>query len=156
MPSPVPEGYGSITPYLNVHDADAAIDYYQRAFGATEVFRMPDDSGRIMHAEIQIGDSRVMMADEFEEWGNRGPRALGGASSAIMLYVEDVDEVFARALEAGATEIMPVQDQFYGDRSGMLEDPFGHVWTIATHKESLTAEEMERRHQEWREQQRAT
>lgn len=117
---PIPEGYHTLTPYLTVHDTPAAIDFYRRAFGATELRRMSHPDGKIIHAEVQIGDSKLMLADEFEEWGNAGPRTLGGASGSLMLYVEDVDSVFARALKEGGRQVMAVEDQFYGDRSGML------------------------------------
>jgi PhnB protein len=150
--SHVPTGYSTLTPYITVHDAAAAIDYYVRAFGATEIMRMPAPGGKVMHAEVKIGDSHLMLADEFEEWGNRGPRALGGASGSLMMYVEDADAAFDRAIAEGATPVMPVQDQFYGDRSGMLEDPFGHRWTVAMQKEVLTEEEIARRAAQWMEE----
>ena len=142
---PIPEGYHTVTPYLYVRGAAAAIDFYKRAFGAAELFRMAGPDGCIMHAEIKIGNSPIMLADEFPEMGARGPQSLGGVSSSILLYVEDVDARFARAVEAGARVQRPVKDQFYGDRSGTLEDPFGHVWTLATHTEDVTSAEMERR-----------
>jgi PhnB protein len=142
---PVPDGYHSITPYLIVAGAAQAIEFYQRAFGASELMRMPDAKGRISHAEIQIGDSRVMLADEHPEMGYRGPRTLGGTAVSILLYVPDVDAVFDRAINAGGKSRRAVADQFYGDRMGTLEDPFGHVWTIGTHKEDLSSEEMKRR-----------
>ncbi len=139
---PIPEGYHSVTPYLIIKGASAAIDFYKRAFGATELFRMPDPGGKgIMHAEIKIGDSPIMLADEQPQM-YRGPQSLGGTPVSLMLYVDDVDTVFPRALSAGAKEVKPVQDQFYGDRSGTLTDPFGHLWTIATHKRDVSSEEM--------------
>lgn len=151
-----PEGYHSVTPYLIVDGAAEAIDFYKRAFGAEELFRMPmpvpsDAAGgveggeRIAHAEIRIGDSPVMLADEHPEMDLLGPEARGGATASLMIYVEDADAVFEQAMDAGAAEEKPVQDQFYGDRSGTLIDPFGHRWTIATHIEDVAPEEMERR-----------
>jgi PhnB protein len=142
--SPVPSGYHSVTPYLVVDDAAAAIDFYREAFGATEVMRMPMGN-RIGHAEIKIGDSHVMLADEFPDQGHLGPRKRGGTSVSLMLYLADVDGAFERAIRAGATEERPVQDQFYGDRSGTLTDPFGHQWTLATHVEDVDPAEMQRR-----------
>jgi PhnB protein len=141
----VPEGYRTATPYLIVKGAAEAIDFYKRAFGATEMLRMADPQGRVGHAEIKIGDSVIMLADEHPAMGYRGPRSLGGSSVSILLYVEDVDKVFERAVKAGANGQRPVMNQFYGDRSGTLEDPFGHVWTVATHVEDVPAEEMKRR-----------
>lgn len=140
----VPDGYHSVTPYLAIDGAAEAIDWYVKALGASEVLRMEHD-GRIGHAEIRIGDSHVMLADEAPELGHLGPRTRGGATASFMIYLDDVDAAFARAIEAGATEQRPVQDQFYGDRSGTLIDPFGHVWTIATHVEDVSPEEMEQR-----------
>jgi PhnB protein len=142
---PFPDGYHTATPYLIINGAAAAIDYYRRAFGATEVVRMADAQGRIAHAEIRIGDSMVMLADEHHEMGYRGPATLGGTTVSIVLYVPDVDVVFERAIEAGGKSRQPVTDQFYGDRMGTLVDPFGHVWTVGTHTEDLSPEEMKRR-----------
>ncbi len=142
---PIPEGYRTATPYLIVQGAAEAIDFYKRAFGATEMLRMADPQGRVGHAEIRIGDSVIMLADEHPGMGYRGPRALGGSSVSILLYLEHVDTVFERAVKAGARALRPVTDQFYGDRSGTLEDPFGHVWTIATHVEDVPPEELKRR-----------
>src|SRR3954447_18496167 len=142
---PVPDGYSTVTPYLIIDGAAAAIDFYRRAFGAEELVRMPMQGGRVGHAEIQIGDSRVMLADEFPEMDARGPKSRGGTAVTILLYVNDCDAVFGRAVAAGAKVRKAMQDQFYGDRSGTLEDPFGHVWTVATHKEDVTPEEMRRR-----------
>ena len=142
---PIPEGYHSITPYLIVNGAANALDFYKQAFGAQELFKMADPSGKIGHAEIKIGDSPIMLADEFPEMGFRGPQTLGGSTVSILLYVEDVDEVFNRAIAAGGTLLKPLKDEFYGDRSGTLTDPFGHVWTVATHKEDVAPEEMEER-----------
>ena len=140
-----PEGYRTATPYLIVKGAADAIEFYKRAFGATEMLRMADPKGRVGHAEIRIGDSVIMLADEHPTMGYRGPHALGGSSVSILLYLEDVDAVYARAVRAGAKPLRPVANQFYGDRSGTLEDPFGHVWTIATHVEDVPPEELKRR-----------
>ena len=145
MAKPIPEGYHSVTPYLIIKGATQAIDFYKKAFGATELFRMPAPGGKIGHAEIKIGDSPIMLADEFPEMGHKSPQTLGGSPISIMIYVTDVDTVFNQAIAAGGKEQRPVKDQFYGDRSGTLEDPFGHVWHVATHKEDVSPEEMERR-----------
>ncbi len=142
---PIPEGYHTLTPYLIVKGAAAALDFYARALGARELVRMADPSGKVGHAEMKIGDSPFMLADEFPEMGAVAPRAGGGHSVSFLVYVPDVDAAFARALAAGAKAVRPVQDQFYGDRSGTLEDPFGHQWTLATHVEDVSPEEMERR-----------
>lgn len=142
--NPVPEGYRSVIPYLVVDDAAAAIDFYVEVFGAREVMRM-EMEGRIGHAELAIGDSHVMLADEHPEMGYRGPKAFGGSAASIMVYLPDVDAVFARATAAGGTAEREVQDQFYGDRSGTFVDPFGHRWIVATHVEDVAPEEMERR-----------
>jgi PhnB protein len=141
----IPDGYHSVTPYLIIKGAAAAIDFYKRAFGATELMRMASPDGRIGHAEIKIGDSAIMLADEHPQMGYRSPQSLGGAGVSMMVYVERVDDVFKRTVEMGAKELQPVQDQFYGDRSGTLQDPFGHTWTIATHMEDIPPEEMRRR-----------
>jgi PhnB protein len=143
--SAIPDGYRSVTPYLIVKDAAAAIEFYKHVFGATEMLRMADAHGRVGHAEIKIGDSVVMLADEHPQMGYRSPSSLGGSSVSILLYLEDVDAVFASALKAGATAQREVSDQFYGDRTGTLKDPFGHVWTVATHVEDVAPEEMQRR-----------
>lgn len=142
-----PPGYSSITPYLVVEDAAAAIAFYQKAFGAKEVMRLEHD-GRVGHAEISIGDSKLMLSDEWPEWGYQSAKKIGGTPVSLMLYVDDVDAVFARAVAAGAEERMPVADQFYGDRTGNLTDPFGHQWTVGTHKEDVAPEEMDRRFRE--------
>ncbi len=142
---PIPEGYATVTPYLITSGAARAIDFYVKAFGATELMRFVDPKGHIGHAEIRIGDSRVMLADEFPDHGARSPRAVGGTPVFIHLYVEDVDGFTARATAAGAKVIRPVQDQFYGDRSATLEDPFGHVWNVATHVEDVSEDELKRR-----------
>jgi PhnB protein len=142
---PIPEGYHSVTPYLIIRGAAAAIDFYKKAFGATELFRFPTPDGKIGHAEIKIGDSPIMLADESTEMGYKSPSALGGTPVSLMIYLDDVDTVFNRAVEAGATVREAVQDKFYGDRNGTVTDPFGHNWHIATHKEDVSPEEMERR-----------
>ena len=148
---PIPDGYHSVTPYLIVNGGAKAIDFYKRAFGAKELGRMEMPGGRIGHAEIQIGDSRIMLADEFPEMDARGPEALGGSPVGLMIYVNDVDAQFRQAIAAGGKEIRPVVDQFYGDRSGTLADPFGHKWTISTHKEDVSSEELDKRFAEWSE-----
>jgi len=145
MAKPIPDGYHSVTPYLIINGAADALEYYKKAFGATELFRMPAPEGKIGHAEIKIGDSPIMLADEFPEMGYKSPKSLGGSPVSIMIYVDDVDTVFKQAVDAGGKEQRPIKDQFYGDRSGTLEDPFGHVWHVATHKEDISPEEMERR-----------
>jgi PhnB protein len=142
---PIPEGYHSLTPYLIVDGAAKAIDFYKRAFGAVELFRMDGPDGRVGHAEIKVGDSPIMLADVNPQMNARDPRALGGSPIHLVLYVEDVDAVYARAVEAGAKATRPVADQFYGDRSGGVEDPFGYTWWIATHIEDVSHEEMQRR-----------
>jgi len=142
---PIPEGYHSVTPYLIIKGAADAIEFYKKAFGATELFRFPAPDGKIGHAEIKIGDSPIMLADEFAEMGYKGPQVLGGAPVSLMIYLEDVDAVFNRAVEAGASVKEAVQDKFYGDRTGTLTDPFGHVWHVATHKEDVSMVEMEER-----------
>lgn len=141
---PIPEGYHTATPYLIVHDAAAAIDFYKQAFGAVEHHRM-EERGHIGHAEIRIGDSPIMLADEHPEISALGPASLGGSPVGILLYVKDVDAVFKRAVAAGATVERPLADQFYGDRMGGVKDPFGHRWYIATHVENVSREEMQRR-----------
>lgn len=139
-----PEGYHTVTPYLLIDGAAAAIDFYRRAFGAVELMRLGDDA-QIGHAEIRIGDSVLMLADASTDAFGRCPQALGATSVGLMVYVPDVDARFAQALAEGATEVRPVVDQFYGDRSGMLRDPFGHIWTLATHVEDLTPEQIDER-----------
>ena len=141
---PIPEGYHSVTPYLIVSGAADALEYYKKAFGAIELFRMAHGD-KIGHAEIKIGDSPLMLADEMPEMGYRSPKSLGGTPVSIMIYVEDVDTIYKQAIDAGGTEVKALQDQFYGDRSGTLTDPFGHVWTIATHKEDVSEDEMTKR-----------
>ena len=143
--SPIPEGYHSVTPYLVVDGAAEAIRWYGQAFGATEMLRLPMPGDRIGHAEIRIGDSVVMLADEWPDMDIVGPKTRGGPTSSLMIYVEDSDSVFARAMEAGAVQERPVETQFYGDRSGTLIDPFGHRWTISTHVEDVPEDELQRR-----------
>lgn len=143
--NPIPEGYRSITPYLVIKGATAAIDYYKKVFGATERMRMDAPGGTIGHAELEIGNSVVMLADEFPQMGHRSPKTLGGTPVSILLYTENVDAVFKRALDAGAKQVRPVENQFYGDRMGTLEDPFGHLWSVATHVEDVAPDEMQRR-----------
>src|SRR5215471_12856652 len=128
--NPIPKGYHAVTPYLIVKGAAQAIEFYKQAFGAVELMRFASPNGRIGHAEIKIGDSPIMLADEFPEMGYRGPLSLGGSTGGILLYVKDVDDCFLQALAAGGKMLKPVQDQFYGDRSGTLVDPFGHLWTL--------------------------
>jgi len=142
---PIPEGYPQVTPYLCVDGASAAIEFYGKVFGATERMRMPEPDGRIGHAELLIGDSVVMLSDEFPEVDVRGPKAIGGTPVTMSVYVEDVDGVFDRAMQAGARALRPVEDQFYGDRTGRFEDPFGHRWSVATHVEDVPPEEMAKR-----------
>ncbi|WP_105190184.1 VOC family protein [Pseudoalteromonas sp. T1lg48] len=141
----IPAGYHSITPYLIIDGAVRAISYYQQAFGAELVMQMPMPDGGLAHAELKIGDSHIMLADMCPQAHFQSPQALGGTPVSLMLYVEDVDAVFARAIAAGAKEVRPVHDQFYGDRAGTLEDPFGHVWTIGTHMEDLSEEDLMQR-----------
>jgi PhnB protein len=142
---PVPDGYHTVTPYLVCHDAKRALDFYTRAFGAEETLRMPAPDGTLMHAEMRIGDSSIMLADEHPQMGFRSPRAYGGTPVRIMLYVPNVDALASQAERAGARVLRPVEDQFYGDRAATLADPFGHVWTIATHIEDVSPEEMDAR-----------
>jgi PhnB protein len=145
---PIPEGYHSVTPYLAVQGAARAIEFYKQAFGAQELFRMEQPDGRIGHAELQIGNSRVMLADEFPEINHRGPHSLGGTPVGLMLYIENVDAVVARAAGAGATIVRPIENKFYGDRMASLLDPFGHLWHIATHVEDVPPDELTRRAKE--------
>jgi PhnB protein len=141
----IPKGYHSATPYLIVDGAERAIDFYTRAFNAKELMRVPAPGHRIGHAEIKIGDSVIMLADEHPEIQARGPQHYGGSPVSILLYVEDVDSLFRQAVAAGATETRAVADQFYGDRSGSLKDPFGHNWHLSTHQEDVSPEELNRR-----------
>jgi PhnB protein len=142
---PIPKGYHTATPYLIIKDAAKAIEFYKKAFGAAEMMRMTQPDGRVGHAEIKIGNSPIMLADEFPEMGARSPQSLGGSPVSILLYVQDVDALTSQAITAGAKVVRPVKDQFYGDRSGSLEDPFGHQWHIATHVEDVPPEEMKKR-----------
>ncbi|MEU4269096.1 VOC family protein [Streptomyces sp. NPDC026092] len=142
---PVPEGYPNLTPYLSVDGASAAIDFYVAVLGATERMRMPAPGGTIGHAELEVGDSLLMLADEYPDIDFRSPKALGGTPLTLHLYVEDVDAVFAKALAHGARELKPVTDEFYGDRIGQFMDPFGHRWSVATHVEDVSEEEMTKR-----------
>lgn len=142
---PIPQGYHAVTPYLIIKGASRAIDFYKKVFGATEIMRFPGPNGTIGHAELKIGDSVIMLADEPQQGISRAPDAYGGSPVSLMIYVPDVDKTFKEAISSGSKEVRAVQDQFYGDRSGNLVDPFGHVWTVATHKEDVTQEEMQRR-----------
>jgi PhnB protein len=142
----IPEGYHTVTPSLVVQNAAEAIEFYKRAFGAEELYRMSSPDGQqIWHAEIEIGDSRVMLNDEFPDMGARGPQSIGGTPVSLHLYVEDADAWFRRAIDAGATVSMPLEDTFWGDRYGQVTDPFGHQWALATHKEDMSEEELRRR-----------
>jgi PhnB protein len=145
MVKPIPDGYPQLSPYLIVDGAGAAIDFYTKVFGATERMRMPGPDGKIGHAELQIGSAVLMLADPFPDMDIRDPRAVGGTPVTLGLYVDDVDSVFARGLEAGATQLRPVENQFYGDRSGQFEDPFGHRWSVSSHVEDVPPDEMARR-----------
>jgi PhnB protein len=141
----IPEGYTAVTPYLIVKGAADAIAYYKNVFGAVEVVRMPDPKGRIAHAELKIGGSYMMLAEEYPELGHQSPTALGNSPVSILLYLEDVDSAVQRAVAGGAKILKPVEDQFYGDRMGSIQDPFGHRWSLATHKEDVSLEEMKER-----------
>jgi PhnB protein len=141
----IPDGYHAITPYLIIQGAAKALDFYKKAFGAAEVLRLDGGNGMVMHAEMRIGDSMVMLADEYPDMGYKGPQAYGGTPVSLMIYVENVDARFNQAVAAGAKVVKPLQDQFYGDRSGTVTDPFGHVWTIATHKEDVPLQEINQR-----------
>ena len=141
---PIPDGYHNVTPHLIVKGAASALDFYKRAFGAEESVRM-EAKGTVVHADIRIGDSVVMLADEMPAMGHQSPQSLGGTPAMLMIYTENVDQMYARALAAGATEVRPVTNEFYGDRAGSLKDPFGHQWMIATHVEDVAPDEMERR-----------
>ena len=153
MVKPIPDGYHSVTPYLIVDDAKAAIDFYTRALGATEKFRLPMGD-RIGHAEILIGDSHVMLADEFPDMGHLGPKSRGGTTVSLMVYVEDVDRAFRQALAAGGKEERPVENQFWGDRMGAFTDPFGHKWSLATTVEEVGPEELQKRMEAFSNQQK--
>jgi PhnB protein len=143
--SPIPAGHHTVAPYLAIKDGVRALEFYKKAFGATETYKLMLPDGRLGHAEMRLGDSMIMLSDEFPEYGGKAPQTLGGSPVSIHLYVEDVDAFFNKALAAGAKERKPVKDQFYGDRSGQLEDPFGHLWWVATHKEDVAPDEMQKR-----------
>jgi PhnB protein len=144
--NPVPEGFHTVTPYLTIEGASDAIEFYKRAFAAKEIFRWADPDGRIRHAEVVIGDSPVMLTDEAPDFGMAGPNSLGGSPVHMFLYVEDVDAVFDKAIAAGATELMPVENSDDGDRRGGVTDPFGHVWYVATHVEDISREQLQKRY----------
>jgi PhnB protein len=148
MTKPIPEGYHTLTPYFTVDNATEAIEFYKRAFGAKERLSMPGPDGKIAHAELEIGDSILMLSDPFPQSTQKTPKELGGTTAGVFVYVEDVDEVFEQAVNAGATVTMALEDMFWGDRFGSLQDPFGHAWSIATHKEDLTPEQIEERGRE--------
>jgi len=148
MPSsvkPIPDGHRTVAPYLAIKNAAGALEFYKKAFGAIETYKLIIPDGRVGHAEIRLGDSLIMLSDEFPEFGSKAPETLGGSPVSIHLYVEDVDAFVKRALAAGARELKPIANQFYGDRSGQLEDPYGHLWWVATHKEDVAPEEMQKR-----------
>ena len=151
--NPIPSEYPGITPYLSVNDAAAAIEFYKKGFGATEVMRLPGPDGKLGHAEIKIGSALVMLADELPDYGNLSPKTLGGSAVRLHMYVEDVDAFFEKAVAAGAKILFPIANQFYGDRSGRLEDPFGHVWLVSTHIEDVSPEEMKKRMEAWTKEQ---
>ena len=141
---PIPKGYHTITPFMTVRDAARAIEFYKQAFGAKERGVMKGPEGKVMHAELVIGDSIIMLADEFPDFGSLSPQSIGGSGTGLHIYIEDVDSAFDRAVKAGATVEMPVADMFWGDRYGKLRDPFGHKWSIGTHKADLSMEEMKK------------
>jgi PhnB protein len=142
---PIPDGYEGATPYICCKDAAAALDFYKTAFGAKELMRIPMPGGKIAHAEIQIAGARIMLSDEFPDWGSLSPLSIGGSATTIMIYLENVDPFVDRAVSAGAKVLQPLADQFYGDRSAKLQDPSGHAWMFATHKEDVSPEELQRR-----------
>jgi PhnB protein len=146
----IPEGYSNVIPYLNIRDAAKAIEFYKNVFDAKEVGRLTTPDGKIGHCELRIGNAQIMLAEESAEWGNKSPQTLGGSSGSVCIYVENVDEVYKKAIDAGAKadEKMELQDQFYGDRSGTVTDPFGHKWTIAKHIEDVSFEEIQHRFNE--------
>ncbi|HET6406795.1 MAG TPA: VOC family protein [Chthoniobacteraceae bacterium] len=144
----IPDGYPILAPYLAIRDAANAIEFYKKAFGATERSRMADPGGKVMHAEIEVSGGLIMLCDEFPEWGMLSPQQLGGSPIVLHVYVPDVDATFKQAEAAGCTIVMPPKDQFYGDRSGRLTDPYGHIWSFATHVEDVTPDEMDRRFKE--------
>ncbi len=142
---PVPDGYTTVTPYLILDDAGAAIDFYKKALGATELVRMNDENGKVRHAELKIGNACIMLADEFPEMGQKSAKSLGGSPVSLLVYVEACDKTFAQAIASGAKSLREPKDQFYGDRSGTVQDPFGYQWHISTHVEDVLPEELERR-----------
>ena len=142
---PIPDGYHTVTPYLVITNAGKAIEFYKEAFGATEIMRLATPDGKLMHAEIKIGDSPIMLCDECPDWNALSPQTIGGTAVSIMLYLEEVDSIVKRAVAAGATLLMPVENQFWGDRCGTVVDPFGHKWTVATHTEDVSPEEISTR-----------
>jgi PhnB protein len=142
---PIPEGYHTITPYLAVEDAERAIEFYKDAFGAEEHLRMPGPDGKVAHCELQIGDSKLMLSDPFPQSSTTPPKEAGTTTASIFMYVDDVDAAFEQATRAGASVTMPLEDMFWGDRFGTVTDPFGHIWSLATHKEDLSAEELAER-----------
>jgi PhnB protein len=146
---PVPEGYNTVTPYLAVEDAAAAIDFYTRALGAKERVRMAGPGDSVMHAELEIGDSLIMLSDPFPQASTKPPKELGGTSVSIFVYVDDIDALYKQAIDAGATSLMEPDDMFWGDRFGSVQDPFGHSWTIATHVEDVSPAEMQKRSEEF-------
>lgn len=147
--SPIPPGYHTVTPYITVTNANEAIDFYKRAFGAEEIFRMPGPGGKVMHAEIKIGDSVIMLSDEFPEMGAKSPVTAGCTTGSLMVYVPDVDVSYDRAVKAGAKATHPLENMFWGDRYGQVTDPYGHKWQLATHVEDVSPAEIEQRQQEW-------
>ena len=152
-PKPIPDGYHTAAPFLMVGSGAKAIEFYKQAFGAVELARLADPRGKVAHAEIKIGDSTIMLAEESPQWGNKSPQTLGGTPVFIHLYVEDVDGLAQRAVAAGAKLLIPIADQFYGDRAGRLADPFGHIWVIATRREEVSLEEIQRRFEDLTKQQ---
>jgi PhnB protein len=155
--NPIPDGYTNVIPYLIIKDAAKAVEFYKKALGAKEIGRLTSPDGKIGHCELQIGNGRMMLAEEVPQWGNKSPQTLGATPVSLAIYVENVDEVYKKAMAAGAIadEKMPLQDQFYGDRSGTFTDPFGHKWTISTHIEDVSFEEMQKRFNEMFKQQKA-
>jgi PhnB protein len=153
MPKPIPDGYRSVNVILTVDDAAKAIDFYKQAFGAKEISRLPMGD-KIGHAELQIGDTRIMLNDEFPDQGNLSPKSRGGTTFGLIIYTDDVDSAFKKAIDAGGTEKMPVENQFWGDRMGTLNDPFGHKWSIATHVEDVPESEFPARMEQWQAKQK--
>jgi len=143
--NPVPKDYSTVTPVLSLRDASGAIEFYKKAFGAKELARLSDPGGKILHAEIKIGDSKIMIAEEFPEWGNVSPKTIGGTPVRLHVYVKDADEFAKNAVEAGSKMAAPVEDQFYGDRAGRLEDPYGYIWIVASRKENVSLKEVQKR-----------